>query len=89
MNWLFTLKLRAAVILGMIGLAPVLAIADEFRLESASLPAPMVDDAGKVNTVIEASAVERIERARSLGHEPSQLWMTLASVAGELRRRRA
>lgn len=50
---------RAAVLWGMIGLVPVLVRADEFRLESATLPAPLLDG-GKVNTLIEASGVEPI-----------------------------
>ena len=51
--------LRSALLLGMIGLGPSLALADEFRLESVTLPAPLLND-GKVNTVIEASGVEPI-----------------------------
>ena len=39
--------------------AAALAQADEFRLESATLPAPLLED-GKVNMVIEASGVEPI-----------------------------
>ncbi len=39
---------------------PVIVRADEFRLESATLPAPLVDQSGKVNVVIEASGVEPI-----------------------------
>jgi hypothetical protein len=38
---------------------------DEFRLESASLPAPFFES-GKINTVIEASAVEPIGDNRSI-----------------------
>jgi hypothetical protein len=44
---------------GALQLAAPSALADEFRLESATLPAPLID-AGKTNTVIEASAVEPI-----------------------------
>jgi hypothetical protein len=51
--------LRIALLLGMVDLVPALALADEFRLESVTLPAPLLDD-GKVNTVIEASGVEPI-----------------------------
>ena len=51
--------LRNALLLGMIGLGPSLALADEFRLESVTLPAPLLND-GKVDTVIEASGVEPI-----------------------------
>jgi hypothetical protein len=55
--------LCAAVIFGMIGLVPAVARADEFRLESATLPAPLLE-AGKVNVLIEASAVEPIGDGR-------------------------
>jgi hypothetical protein len=51
--------LRVAAICGTIGLGSAFAAADEFRLESTSLPAPLLE-AGKVNTVIEASGVEPI-----------------------------
>jgi hypothetical protein len=57
--------LRATVLLGMIGLVPALARADEFRLESATLPAPLLDG-GKVNMLIEASGVEPIGDGRRL-----------------------
>ena len=48
MNSPFASQLRAAVILGMMGLTPALADADEFRLVSATLPAPLVDEAGSL-----------------------------------------
>ena len=51
--------LCAAVIFAMISVAPVFAGADEFRLESATLPAPLFEGE-KINAVIEASAVEPI-----------------------------
>jgi hypothetical protein len=51
--------LRLAAILGTIALVPALASADDFRLESASLPTPMIQD-GKVNLLIEASGVQPI-----------------------------
>ncbi len=60
-----TSPLRAALLLGMIGLVPATALADDFRLESASLPAPLLV-AGKVDTVIEASAIEPIGDGRRL-----------------------
>jgi hypothetical protein len=50
--------LRAVLVYGAITLAPN-AGADDMRLESASLPAPLIDS-GHLNTVIEASAVEPI-----------------------------
>ena len=82
MSWLFTRRVRATVILGMMGLAPAGAVGDELRLESASLPAPLIDQ-GKVNTVIEASAVEPIGDGRRflLAHDkhPALFVVDLAS----------
>ena len=54
------LPLRRILLAGLIAAAPAVARADDFRLEGASLPAPMVRDAGKVDVVIEASGVEPI-----------------------------
>ena len=65
MRFLFVGRARVAVILGVIGLAPAFVRADQLRLESATLPAPLIDD-GKVNVVIEASAVEPIGDGRRL-----------------------
>jgi len=65
MSLLCTRQVSAALILGMIGLASARAVADDLRLESSSLPAPLIDN-GKVNTVIEASAVEPIGDGRRL-----------------------
>jgi hypothetical protein len=59
MSRLFHHRLRIAVILGTIGLVPVLARADDFRLESATLPRPLIRD-GRVDVEIEASGVEPI-----------------------------
>jgi hypothetical protein len=53
------LVLRLILVVGLVNLIAIRTQADEFRLESATFPAPMVDG-GKVNTVIEASAVEPI-----------------------------
>jgi hypothetical protein len=55
--------LCGALTVAMIGLAPAPAWADEFRLESTTLPAPIFDG-DKVDTVIEASAVEPIGDGR-------------------------
>jgi hypothetical protein len=57
MRWIELL--RAAVILGICGFGPGLARADSFRLEATTLPAPLLEE-GKINTLIEASAVEPI-----------------------------
>jgi hypothetical protein len=51
--------LCASLTFAMIGLATAPAGADEFRLESPTLPAPILDG-DRVNVVIEASAVEPI-----------------------------
>ena len=53
-------SLRLSMFAGLIASAPALAAADDFRLEGASLPAPLVDAAGKVDVAIEASGVEPI-----------------------------
>jgi hypothetical protein len=50
---------RSALLLGTFVLAPALARAGDFRLESVTIPVPLLDGA-KVNTVIEASAVEPV-----------------------------
>ncbi len=52
-------SLRLPSILAAIGLLPTFAIADDFRLESPTLPMPLTKD-GKVDVVIEASGVEPI-----------------------------
>ena len=61
----FARRLRAAVLVGIVGLAPAFAHADDLRLESATLPAPLLEDE-KVNVVIEASGVEPIGDGRRL-----------------------
>ena len=53
-NVLMFIPLGAAI-----GLLPTFAIADDFRLESPTLPMPLTKD-GKVDVVIEASGVEPI-----------------------------
>jgi hypothetical protein len=58
-----TLPFRAVLLLGAIALASRPARPDEFRLESATLPAPLIES-GKVNTVIEASAAEPLADGR-------------------------
>ncbi len=61
----FPMNLRSASLaLSTLLLAfPTGAIADEFRLENATLPAPIVE-AGKPNVIIEASAAEPIGDGR-------------------------
>ncbi len=57
--------LYLALIFGMIGLVPCLTKADDFRVESATLPTPITQE-GKINVVIEASAVEPIGDGRRI-----------------------
>jgi hypothetical protein len=59
-------SLRLSAFAGLIASAPAVAMADDFRLEGASLPAPLVDAAGKVDVVIEASGVEPIGDGRRI-----------------------
>jgi hypothetical protein len=58
--------LRLATIAALVVSAPALATADDFRMEGASLPAPLLDASGKVNGVIEASSVEPIGDGRRI-----------------------
>ena len=51
--------MRIAGVLASLCVAAPFASADDFQLESATLPVPLLDG-GKVNTVIEASGVEPI-----------------------------
>jgi hypothetical protein len=85
MGQLFTPPVRAALILAMMGLAPACADADELRLESGSLPAPLLDN-GQVNTVIEASAVEPIGDGRRflLAHDKHPALFVVDTATGRL-----
>jgi hypothetical protein len=87
MSVLFTRHVRAALILGMMGLAlePARAVGDELRLESASLPGPLLEN-GKVNTVIEASAVEPIGDGRRLllAHDKHPALFVVEAATGRL-----
>jgi hypothetical protein len=56
--------LRIAILAAIVISTPALARADDFHLEGASLPAPLVNAAGKVDVVIEASGVEPIGDGR-------------------------
>jgi len=58
-----TWPFRAALLSGALALAGPSTRADEFRLESATLPVPLIES-GKINTVIEASAAEPIGDGR-------------------------
>jgi hypothetical protein len=60
-----TRPLYLAVIFATIGLFPSLTNADDFRLETATVPMPLIQD-GKVNVVIEASGVEPIGDGRRI-----------------------
>jgi hypothetical protein len=65
MNRRFSAELRTAIILATLGSAPAVTSADDFRLESATLPRPLIQD-GKVNVEIEASGVEPIGDGRRM-----------------------
>ncbi|MGO9465632.1 MAG: hypothetical protein ACLQIB_23025 [Isosphaeraceae bacterium] len=58
-----TWPFRAVLLSGAIAFTLPSSRADDFRLESATLPVPLIDS-GKVNTVIEASAAEPIGDGR-------------------------
>ena len=60
-----TTSVRAALLVAALGCAPSAVLAQELRLESASLPVPLLLD-GKLDRVIEASAVEPIGDGRRL-----------------------
>jgi hypothetical protein len=59
-------SLQLPAFAALIAWAPTVASADDFRLEGASLPAPMLDAAGKVDVVIEASGVQPIGDGRRI-----------------------
>src|SRR5271167_406321 len=65
MRFMHTRRLPTAMIAGLISLAPVFVRAEGLRLESSTLPVPIIQD-GKVNVVIEASGVEPIGDGRRL-----------------------
>jgi hypothetical protein len=68
-----------------IGLAPALAWADDFRLESTTLPAPILDG-DKVNVVIEASAVEPIGDGRRylVAHDKDPALFVVEAATGRI-----
>lgn len=61
------------------------AVADEFRLEAATLPAPLIED-GKVNVVIEASGVEPIGDGRRflVAHDKASALHVVEAATGRL-----
>ena len=77
--------LRNTLLMCMIGLVPSLALADEFRLESVTLPAPLLDE-GKVDTVIEASGVEPIGDGHRLlvAHDKDPALYILETASGRI-----
>jgi hypothetical protein len=77
--------LRITLLLGMIGFVPSLALADEFRLESVTLPAPLLDE-GKVDMVIEASGVEPIGDGHRLlvAHDKDPALYILETASGRI-----
>ena len=85
MNSPLAFGLRLAAIAGFLGLAPVHAHADEFRLESASLPRPILDG-DKPNVVIEASGVEPIGDGRLflVAHDKAPALHVVDAATGKL-----
>jgi len=77
--------LRALVMLGAISLIPSTSNADELRLESATLPAPLWEG-GKVNVVIEASGVEPIGDGRLLliAHDKAPALYVVEAATGRI-----
>jgi hypothetical protein len=85
MRFLFARQLWAVMVLGTIGLISTMARADDFRLESASLPAPLLEN-GKVNSVIEASGIEPIGDGRLLllAHDKHPALFVMEAATGRL-----
>ena len=76
---------RAALVFGSVGWAASAAMAQEFRLESASLPIPLIEN-GKVDTVIEASAVEPIGDGKRLlvAHDKHPALFVVETATGRI-----
>src|SRR4051794_10107867 len=79
---------RALAVLSFYGLfTPIVgsAPADEFRIEKASLPVPMLEN-GKPNVVIEASAVEPIGDGRRMlvAHDKHPALFVVETATGRL-----
>ncbi len=77
--------LSLAVVLSSFGLFSPWSAADEFRLESASLPVPILDN-GNVNTVIEASGAEPIGDGRRflLAHDKHPALFVIDVATGRI-----
>jgi hypothetical protein len=80
-----TWPFRAVLLAGAIALASPSARADEFRLEFATLPMPLMES-GKVNTVIEASAAEPIGDGRRflLAHDKHPALFVVDVATGKI-----
>jgi hypothetical protein len=65
MIFLFTRGFRSGLLLALLASGTATVRADDLRLQLVSLPAPLLED-GKVNVVVEASAVEPIADGRRL-----------------------
>ena len=85
MNPQLTQPHRVAVMLGTLALVNPGAGADEFRLESATLPAPLLEG-GRPNVVIEASAVEPIgdDRRFLVAHDKDPALLVVDAATGRL-----
>jgi hypothetical protein len=76
---------RVAMIAGIVALVAPCARSDEFRFEPATLPAP-IWEGGKVNVVIEASAVEPIGDGRRLvvAHDKDPALFVIETASGRI-----
>jgi hypothetical protein len=76
---------HAMIVIGIIGCAPSAALAQEFRLESVGLPIPLLVG-GKVDRVIEASAVEPIGDGRRLlvAHDKHPALFVIETATGRV-----
>jgi hypothetical protein len=85
MNPHLTVPLRVATLFGALALNASIAGADEYRLESATLPAPLIEG-GKPNVVIEASGVEPIGEGRLLlvAHDKAPALHVVEAATGRL-----
>ncbi|MGP0067531.1 MAG: hypothetical protein ACLQGP_28545 [Isosphaeraceae bacterium] len=74
-----------ALILGTIGCFPSSTKADDFRLESATLPSPLIQD-GKVNLLIEASGVQPIDDGHRMliAHDKHPALFVVAIATGQI-----
>jgi hypothetical protein len=77
--------MRTASVMAILSVVTTYAYADELRLESPSLPAPLLQDQ-KVNGTIEASAVEPIGDGKRLlvGHDKDPSLFVVEAATGQI-----